>query len=442
MRLHRYALASVMLCGLQGFFPLFGATSAAQVGVRVSIERFVLPNGLRLIVHENHDLPLAHVRMFYDVAEKDAGPGQTAHAHLFEHLAFSRTEHLDRSIWSFLKAIGAKDYDANSQYDYTHYYTTVPVAVLDTILWMEAERMAHLASALTDEDLVRSRREVFQEAERLLRLPPIRILKETWEHTYPKGHPYAGFNIASEDVNRATLLDARRFYGRYYHPANAGLVVAGDVSPAAVRAVVETRFGSIPARSPRTRSGPRVAQRSETRRRRIDGVLDGAQIRLVWNTPGWGTPTADYLELATIIMTRRLSGRLRGNGLATEINGGTEMRGLGGQVMLDVLSSSPAGFPAIEQIIGEEIGRLASNGPTRAELDHAREEYRGGLDRDAAKLAGVTLLLGIGELLWRDPGHLQLMLERAEGATAEDVRKAVDAWLTHGAFVLEFTPAG
>ena len=118
------------------------------------------------------------------------------------------------------------------------------------------------------------------------------------------------------------------------------------------------------------------------------------------------------------------------------------MRGLGGQVMLDVLSSSPAGFPEIERIIGEEIGRLASDGPTRAELDHARAEYRARLGRDAAELAGVTLLLGIGELLWRDPGHFRVMLGRAEAATAGDVRGAVDAWLTGGAFVLEFTPAG
>jgi zinc protease len=442
MRVRRYGLVAVILCSLQGFFPLFSATSAAQVGVRVSFERFVLPNGLTLIVHENHDLPLAHVRMFYDVGERDAGPGRTGHAHLFEHLAFSRTECLDRSIWSFLKAIGARDYDANTQYDYTHYYATVPVAVLDTVLWMEAQRMAHLASALTEEDLERSRREVFQEAERLLRLPQIRILKETWDHTYPEGHPYAGFNIASEDVNRATLLDARRFYGRYYHPANAVLVVAGDVNPAMVRASVMKRFGSIPARSPRARSEPRVAQRSEIRRHRIEGVLPGTRIRFVWNTPGWGTAAADYLELAETIMTGRVRSRLQGNGLATEVQGGTEMRGLGGQVMLDVLSSSSAGFPEIEQIVSEEIGRLATGGPTRAELDHAGKEYGGRVGRNAAKLEGVTLLLGIGELLWRDPGHVQVMLERAEEATPEDVRGAVDAWLRRGAFVLEFTPAG
>jgi zinc protease len=428
-----------MLCSLEGFFPL---SSSAQVGAPISFERFVLPNGLTVIVHENHDLPLAHVRMFYDVGEKDAGPGQAGHAHLFEHLAFSRTEHVDRSIWRFLEAIGARDYDANSQFDYTHYYATVPVAVLDTVLWMEAQRMAHLTSALTEEDLERSRREIFQEAERLLQLPQVRILKETMDHTYPEGHPYAGFNIVSEDVNRVTLLDARRFYGRYYHPANAVLVIAGDVSPASVRTSAETRFGSISARSPRTRSAPRVAKRSELRRRRIEGVLPGARIRLVWNTPGWGTAAADYLELASTIMTSRVRSRLRANGLATEVNGGTEMRGLGGQVMLDVLSSSPGGFPEIEQIIGEEIGRLASDGPTRAELEHARGEYRGHVGRNAAELAGVTLLLGIGELLWRDPGHLQVMLERADGATAEDVRSAADAWLKGGAFVLEFTPAG
>lgn len=438
MRLQRYGFVPVMLCSLQGF-PLFGSTSAPQTNAGVSFERFVLANGLTVIVHENHDLPLAHVRMFYHVAEKDMGPGQTGYAHLFEHLAFSRTEHLDRSIWSFLEAIGARDYDANSRYDYTHFHATVPVPVLDTILWMEAERMAHLASALTEEDLERSRREVFQEEEALLRLKPIRILKETWDFTYPEDHPYAGFNIASEEVRRATLLDAQRLYERYYHPANAVLVVAGDVNPASVRAKAEARFGAIAAGSPRVRSEPRVAQRKETQRRRIEGVVPVTQIRLVWNTPGWGTAAADYLELATTIITGRVRRRLEENALASEVNRGTEMRELGGQVMLDVVASSPAGFPEIEQIIGEEIARLASDGPTRAEVEQAGEEYRGRLRRDASELAGVTLLLGIGELLWSDPGHVEVMLERAEGATAEDVRRAVDAWLTGGAFVLEFT---
>jgi zinc protease len=424
---------------LNALIALSESTLDAQGQSNVSLERFVLANGLTLIVHESRDLPLAHVRMFYHVAEKDAGPGQAGHAHLFEHLASSRTEHLDRSIWNFLEEIGASDYDANSQYDFTHYYATVPVAALDTVFWMEAQRMVHLASALTEEDLERSRREVFDEEERLLQLPAVRILKETWDHTYPVGHPYAGFNIASEDVNQATLLDARRFYERYYHPANAVLVVVGDVDPASVRSSVEGGFGSMTSGSSRTRSDPIVAERGETQRRRVDGLVRVTQLRLVWNTPGWGTAAADYLELATTILARRIGSRMEGTQLSAEVNGGTEMRELGGQVMLDVIAS-PTAFREIEQIIREDIGRLASEGPTRAELDLAVDEYRDRLHQDAAELGGLALLLGIGELLWENPGHFEVMLKRAERATTENVRAAADAWLAAGPVVLEFTP--
>jgi zinc protease len=429
----------MQLGSLHALIALSGSTLAAQGQSDVSLERFVLANGLTLIVHESRDLPLAHVRMFYHVGEKDAGPGQAGHAHLFEHLAFSRTEHLDRSMWNFLEAIGASDYDANSQYDYTHYYATVPVAALDTIFWMEAQRMAHLASALTEEDLERSRREVFEEEERLLQLPAVRILKETWDHTYPVGHPYAGFKIASEDVNQATLLAARHFYERYYHPANAVLVVVGDVDPALVRSSVEARFGSMTSGAPRTRSDPIVADRGETQRRHVEGLVPVFQLRLVWNTPGWGTAAADYLELAITILARRIGSRLERRQMAAEVNGGTEMRELGGQVMLDVIAS-PTAFPEIEQIIREDIGGLASEGPTRAELELAIDEYRDRLHQDAAELGGLALLLGIGELLWEDPGHFEVMLERVERATTENVRAAADAWLAAAAVVLEFTP--
>ena len=438
-RVLRHGLVSILLGSLQAF-PFASSTLAAQQSAGVDFERFVLPNGLTLIVHENRDLPLAHVRMFYHVAEKDAGPGQTGHAHLYEHLAFSRTEHLDRSIWDFLEAIGASDYDANSQYDYTHNYATVPVALVDTIIWMEAQRMAHLAIALTEQDLERSRRAVFEEEERLLRLPPIRILQETWEDTYPQGHPYSGFNIASEDVNQATLVDAQLFYERYYHPANAVLVVAGGVDPASVRSSVEEHFGFITPGSPRARWEPRVAQRTEIQRRRIERLVPVTQLRLVWNTPGWGTAAAEYLELATTILARRVSVRLERMGLAAQVNGSTEMRELGGQVMLDVIAASPEAFPEMEQIIGEEIAGLASEGPTSAELELATEERRGHSRQGAAEMGGLAHLLGKGELLWGDPGHFEVMLERTEEATPAAVRAAVDTWLSAGAFVLEFTP--
>ena len=423
--------------------PAPAAESAAESAVPTTVlfERLVLPNGLTLIVHEDHDEPIAQVRMFYHVGEKDAGPGRTGYPHLFEHLAFSQSKHLDRSIWSFLERIGASDYDATTRYDYTHYYATVRVQTLDTLLWLEAERMAHLAGALTEDDLRRSRKEVFQEAERLLQLPPIRLLKATWDYTYPEGHPYAGFDIASEDLNRATLVDARRFYARYYHPANAVLVIAGDVDAQVVRGKVEEYFGSIRPGQRVGNSESRIGQRSGTKRRRIEGVLPDAHLRLVWNTPGWGTTAANYLELASTTIASRVREQLTANGIATKVESGTEMRELGGQVMLDVIAPSPTVFPGIERIVREEIHRLASEGPSTVELDHAKAQHRSQFKQNTAEPAGVTYLLGKAELFRGDPGHLQVMFRRTEAATSEGVRRAARMWLTDGAFILEFAPA-
>ncbi|HUF13427.1 MAG TPA: pitrilysin family protein [Longimicrobiales bacterium] len=436
----RLAAACALLISIAGCSSAAGPWAQSPAPAAVPFERFVLPNGLRLIVHEDHDEPIVHVRMFYHVGEKDAGLNQTGYAHLFEHLAFSQTEHLDRSIWSFLATIGARDYDATTRYDYTHYFATVPVQALDTLFWLESERMAHLVSALTEEDLLRSRAEVFQEEERLLQLPPIRLLKETWDRTYPEGHPYLGFDIGSEDLNHATLTDARCFYARYYQPSNAVLVVAGDVDAEAVRERGEVYFGLIPPGSPRVQSRPRIG-RSGAQRQRIEGVLPDDHLRLVWNTPGWGTTDADHLTLASTIIASRVRARLTVDEPAMEVDGATDMRELGGQVMLDVVAPSHTIFPAIERIIEDEIDQLATEGPSAVELDHAKAQYRRQFQEDSAEVAGVTYLLGKAELFRGDPSHLEAMLRSIEAATSEDVRRAVTMWLTDGAFILEFAPA-
>lgn len=414
----------------------------APSSVPIPFERFVLPNGLTVIVHEDHDEPAVHVRMFYHVAEKDSGPEERGYPHMFEHLAFSRTGQLEQSIWDFLGAIGASDYDANSQYDYTHFYAMVGVQALDTLLWMESQRMGHLASVLTEEDLARSRTEVFEEEERLLQAPPVRLLKATWDLTYPEGHPYAGFNIASEDLNRATLGDARRFYERYYHPANAVLVIAGDVDGRAVQETVEIHFGSLTAGTPRTRSEARIGRRQGIQRQRIEGVLPDSRLRLVWNTPGWGTRAADRVEILSAIIASRIQEGLEANGLSGEVSSSTEMRELGGQLFVDVATPSPNDFFDVERVVDEEVERLTSIGPYDSELAAAKAEYRRRFEQETADLPGLTHLLGVGELFWGNPGHPSVMLNRIDRAASQEVGEVVEEWLSDGVFILEFVPDG
>jgi len=432
------ASAALYACSATSDAPPGGAGDTPAV----PFERFVLPNGLTLIVHEDDDAGAVHVRMFYHVAESDAGPGRRGHAHLFEHLAFSRTEGLDGRIWDFLEAVGAREYDANSRFDFTQYFATADVGALDTLLWLEAQRMAHLAPTLTEDDLRRSQAEVRREAERLAQVPDLRILKATLEHTYPAGHPYAAFDIAPPDVDAATLRDALRFYERHYHPGNAVLVVAGSVDAEAVRASVEARFGSIAGGPAKTRAEPRIARGEGTRRARIEGVLRDRRLRVVWNTPGWGTADADHIALAMPSIAARVRERLMADGLTAQVDGGSEPRELGGQATLDISALSTDDVTGVERIVHEEIARFIAEGPTAAELEESKAAYRGRIDNALADLAGRAEMLGIAELLSGGPGQIDTMLNRIAGASAEDVRRAAREWLADGAFVLEFVPAG
>ena len=432
------ALAAAHACFAAGDAP---RAADAPDTPAVPFERFALPNGLTLIVHEDDGAAAVHVRMFYHVAEKDAGPGQRGHAHLFEHLAFSRTEGLDRRIWDFLESVGARDYDANSRLDYTQFFATADVEVLDTLLWLEAQRMAHLASAITEDDMRRSQAEVRREAERLAPVPDLRILKATLAHTYPAGHPYAAFDIAPPDVDAATLRDALRFYERHYQPGNAVLVVAGSVDAEAVRADVEARFGSIAGGPRRTRAEPRIARGEGTRRARIEGVLPDRHLRVVWNTPGWGTADADHIALAMPAIAARVRERLMADGIAAQVDGGSEPRELGGQATLDISAFSTSDVAGLERVVHEEVARFVAEGPTAAELEEARAAYRERIDQALASLAGRAEMLGIAELLSGDPGQIDTMLRRIADASAEDVRRAAREWLADGAFVLEFVPA-
>ncbi|HEY8470231.1 MAG TPA: hypothetical protein VIL18_11340, partial [Longimicrobiales bacterium] len=143
---------------------------------------------------------------------------------------------------------------------------------------------------------------------------------------------------------------------------------------------------------------------------------------------------------AISVIAERARARLLADTLALQVDEATELRELGGQVMIDITAASPSRLAAIAGVVQEEVARFASTGPSAAELEEARAVYRSRIDQELATLAGKALLLGVGELLYGDPASIDVMLRRAAGATAEDVRRAAREWLADGAFVLEFVP--
>ena len=209
---------------------------------------FRLKNGLTVIVAEDHKAPIAAVSVWYNVGSKDEPKGKTGFAHLFEHLMFNGTENLPGDFDSWLQKIGATDNNGSTWFDRTNYFETVPAGALDRALFMESDRMGHLLGAVTQGVLDNQRGVVQNEKRQGDSRPGGLVQYEVYGNLFPDGHPYQHSTIGSmEDLDAASLADVKQWFRDKYGPNNAVLVVAGDVTPAQVKAAAEKYFGDIGA---------------------------------------------------------------------------------------------------------------------------------------------------------------------------------------------------
>ncbi len=247
---HTLALAS---CA----FSLAAGAQAQSAPIDIPFQRFVLPNGLTVIVHEDHKAPIVAVNVWSHVGSKNELPGRTGFAHLFEHLMFNGSEHFKGDYIPALERIGATDLNGTTNEDRTNYFENVPTPDLDYALWLESDRMGHLLGAI-DQSILDEQRGVVQNEKRQGEDQPYaKVYDLVPPNTYPANHPYSWTVIGSmEDLNAASLNDVHEWFRTYYGPSNAVLVVAGDVNPDEVRQKVEKYFGEIPPGPPWPASAP------------------------------------------------------------------------------------------------------------------------------------------------------------------------------------------
>jgi predicted Zn-dependent peptidase len=208
-----------------------------------------LANGLRLIVAEDHLAPVVAVNVWYDVGSKHEQPGKTGFAHLFEHVMFQGSRHVAKAEHIALIQAAGGTMNGTTWLDRTNYFETLPSHQLDLALWLEADRMATLLDALSQENLDNQREVVKNEKRWSYDNRPYGSWQEKLQaHLFPAEHPYHHPTIGSmADLDAASLDDVQAFFRTYYAPNNAVLSVVGDVETAAVRSAVERYFGAIPA---------------------------------------------------------------------------------------------------------------------------------------------------------------------------------------------------
>ena len=205
-------------------------SAQAAPEIEIPFEKFVLGNGLTLIVHEDHKAPIVAVNVWYHVGSKNEKPGRTGFAHLFEHLMFNGSENFNDDYFQAAARLGATDLNGTTNSDRTNYFQNVPSSNIDSLLWLESDRMGHLLGAI-DQAKLDEQRGVVQNEKRQGENQPYAVSRQAiTDHVFPKGHPYSWTVIGSmDDLNAATLEDAQEWFKGYYGAANAVVVVAGDI---------------------------------------------------------------------------------------------------------------------------------------------------------------------------------------------------------------------
>src|SRR6266850_2404910 len=412
--------------------------SIQDVKINIPYKKFVLTNGLTLIVHEDHKAPIVAVNLWYHVGSKNEKPGKTGFAHLFEHLMFTGSEHFkggadQRAFFEAMERIGATDLNGTTSEDRTDFFENVPTNALDVALWIESDRMGHFLGAI-DQARLDTQRGVVQNEKRQGENEPYGVTEELIvKGTAPTGHPYSWTVIGSmEDLNAASLDDVKTWFTNYYGAANTVLVLAGDIDADTALKKAEQYFGEIPAGPPVARYQTWIPKISGTRREIVADRVPHARLYKVWNIPPYGEAENVYLDLVGDVLSSGKSSRLYkrlvyDEQIATDVSAAVGPNEISGQFMI-VATARPGGDLAkIEKAIDEEVARFLAKGPTSAELQRAKAGKIAGFVRGIERIGGFggkSDVLAMNETFRGNPDFYQTVLKYQRAAAARDLQNA------------------
>ena len=452
------AFASILALALVGIAAVAGVSAAAPAATPAGapapgqaarpVATFTLPNGLTVVLAEDHSLPKVVIATRFAVGSKNEAPGRTGFAHLFEHLMFMGTHRVPGNQFDMLMETAGGENNAFTSEDNTTYYSLGPAEILPTLLWLDADRLQQLDDAMTAEkvDLQRSvvrneRRQSYENApygQAALVLP---------EMLWPEGHPYRHPVIGShEDLQAATFEDVQAFFRSWYVPGNAVLVVAGDFDPAQARQAVEETFGAVPARPVAALPpAPPAGLAGEVRRVLVDQV-EFPQLVLVWHSPARYAEGDAAMTLAAGLLAGSASSRLDRRlkierQLAQDIAAFQDSRELSSLFQIEITAAPGADLEEIKRETLAVLADLQDAGPTPDELARQLAVFEAGFRRQQESFIGrAVAMTEYHHFLGRADGFAH-DLARFTSLTPAVVRDAARAVFGPGRADLRILPA-
>ena len=422
-----------------------GALPAAAAP-QLEIEKYTLPNGLEVILVENHKQPLVAVNIWYHVGPANEAPGLTGFAHLFEHMMFAATKHAPRGLVDKLfEGAGATDSNGSTDFDRTNYYDTLPSNQLELALWAHADRMGYLLDVLDQKALTNQQDVVRNERRESVENHPYGIVEEAlFQNLFPTSHPYHANIMGSHaDIQSAKLADIRDFFTRYYTPNNASLIIAGDIDKAAARALVAKYFGTFKRGADVVK--PVVATPVISAERRVT-VADRVELERViigWLTTSAYQPGDAELSIAAQILAGGKASRLYKSlvydkQLAQDVSATQNGYALSSVFEVDVTARPGHTAAEIEAAIDAELDLLIAAGPSEKEVQRAQYAIETSLLMSIEKIGGEGLadILNEYNQYVGDPNYLARDLERYRRVTPADVQRVLAAQLRKNARVV------
>jgi zinc protease len=426
------------------------ALPGAAQAPRIPHTRFTLANGLTVVVHEDRSAPVVAVTVSYHVGSKNERPGRTGVAHLLEHLMFTGSTHAPGDSFArHLVPLGDR-YNAVTTEDRTSYDAFVPSNGIETLLWLESDRMGFLLDDLDQADLDRQRDVVKNERRRSYDDRAFGTRDDVvLRALYPEAHPYSWLPIRSlADLSSVTLGDVREFFRLHYAPNNATLVIAGDVDAADVRRLVGRYFGDLPRGRSVVR--PTVVPAALPAERRL--VLEDARARLpqiafTWPTVGVRHRDRPALDVVGRMLAQDQTSRLtrlliRDRQLATTVSARHDPREEAGTFTVTVAPRPGVSLTAVERLVDSTLATLGDEPAPAAEVQRGNAYDEVSFVTTLQAVFGRAFWLADGQAFHADPEHFRAELAAWRAVAPADVQRVTRRYLGAGRVVLSMVPAG
>ena len=413
-------------------------TAAAIPVPRLDYKETKLPNGLKVVTLEDHRAPVVTLQIWYHVGSKDEAKGKAGFAHLFEHLMFKGSAHVGTEEHArYVEQLGG-DYNADTYFDRTRYYETVPANALDRVLFLEADRMTSLR---VDEPNLKSERAVVQEEHRMdvENAPYGALIENVQTMLFPAAHPYAHTTIGiMSDLDDAKLSEVKAFHDEYYKPDNATLVLVGDFKTGDALARISKYFGVIPKSSKPFTRYPVVPsnQTAEQRKTLYDKLAPLPMVVMSFRLPateGADAKDLPVFEVMSQILSVGNSSRLyralvRDQQVAVAAGGSPLELKLGGMFFFYAVANGGKSPDTLEKALVDQTELLRTQPVSQSELDKAKNQAITGKVFGTISTEAKASQLGEADLMYGTPDEANKELAQLQAVTAADIQRVAQKY--------------